>query len=92
MAYTRKRVGSIYMSKKEEQSDYLVFRLPVGESLVFRDGDKIQVESKRYRLDSLERGLNEGRLTPEKYEELKGYADNMPEFVRAELVLLKKSE
>lgn len=86
--YARRRVGTIYVSKIPGQSDYLKFSLPPGETLEFRDGDKLQVESKSYRLTNAELGVKEGRIDAEFGAQLREKAEKMPDFVRAEVVLL----
>lgn len=89
--YSRKNVGSIYKSKLQDQSDYLVFRIPEGEELTFRNGDKLQVETKDFRLKNIEQGVANGRLSEDVALALKEKAEKTPEFVRAELVLLTKN-
>lgn len=89
--YTRSNVGAIYKSKLDGQSDYLEFQLPPGEVVEFKNGDKLQIESKSYKLKSLEQGHNEGRIKPESYVKMKEYTEKMPEWVRAQVVLLRKN-
>lgn len=86
--YSRKNIGTIYVSKLEGQSDYMQFKLPEGEELVFRNGDKLQIETKVYRQKNIAKGLREGRLTPELADKLLENASKMPDFVRAEVVQL----
>lgn len=89
--YSRRNLGTIYTSKIEGQSDYLQFKLPEGESVTFYNGDKLQVETKSYRLNNIKNSLREGRLAPEVADKLLQNAEKMPDFVRAEIVQLKKN-
>lgn len=89
--YSRRTVGTVYVSKIDGQSDYLQFKLPEGESLTFRNGDKLQVETKSYRLSNIKNSLREGRLSPEVADKLLQNTEKMPEFVRAEVVQLRKN-
>jgi hypothetical protein len=85
------RVGTIYVSKNKGQSDYLQFKLPEGvNSITFNNGDKVQVETKQFKINSIKQGMAEGRLDAETGNKMLDQAGKMPDFVRAELVLLKK--
>lgn len=84
--YVRTVIGSIIKSKSKEKPDYIKFKTDVS----FKAGDCISVETKSYKLVSLENAYKKGYLNQEMLERLKEKVEKMPEFVRADLVKVTK--
>lgn len=84
----REVVGSFYKSKDDSKPPYIKFR----NAVTFKEGDIIRVENKKYQLQSLEGAINAGKLKGEIAEKAKERIEKIPEFVIAELVVLKSAE
>lgn len=84
----REVVGSFLKSKTDDKPPYLKFRTAV----TLKEGDIIRVENKKYQLQSLEGAINAGKLNGEIAEKAKERINKIPEFVIAELVVLRNAE
>jgi hypothetical protein len=84
----REVVGSFLKSKDDNKPPYLKFR----SAITLKEGDIIRVENKKYQLQSLEGAINSGKLNGEIAEKAKERINKIPEFVIAELVVLKNVE
>jgi hypothetical protein len=81
----REVVGSFYKSKDDAKPPYLKFRTAV----TLKEGDIIRVENKKFQLQSLQGAINAGKLNGEIAEKAKERIEKIPDFVIAELVVLK---
>jgi hypothetical protein len=84
----REVVGSFYKSKDDTKPPYLKFR----STVTIKEGDIIRVENKKFQLQSLESAINSGKLNGEIAQKAKDRIEKIPEFVIAELVVLKSAE
>ena len=64
---------------------YIKFR----SAVTLKEGDIVRVENKKYQLQSLEGALSAGKLNGEVAEKVKERINKIPEYVIAELVVLK---
>jgi hypothetical protein len=81
----REVIGSFLKSKDDNKPPYLKFRA----SVTLKEGDIVRVENKKYQLQSLEGAVNAGKLNGEIAEKAKERINKIPDFVIAELVVLK---
>lgn len=89
--YKRRNVGSIYKSQDESKSDYFKVNLKPGDPpLVLNHGDILQIETKKYQLANLEEGRKAGRVNDELYATILERINNMPDYVKANVVQSKK--
>lgn len=80
MAKQRNVIGSIVKSKPDDKGK-------VGPDYIkLRDGKTYRLESKAYRLQSLEDSVKNGKLSAEVAEEIKAKIEKTPDFVRFEIV------
>lgn len=84
----REVVGSFLKSKDDSKPPYLKFR----SAMTLKEGEVIRVENKKFQLQSLETAINAGKLNGEIAEKAKERINKIPEFVIAELVVLKNAE
>lgn len=83
MAKRKVFIGDIVKGKKDEATgvtkpDYLKVR---GDHTL-RDGQYLNLESKKQQLDSLNEAVAKGRLSAEVAEEIKAKIEKTPDFVR----------
>jgi hypothetical protein len=88
--YARNNIGSIVKSKDPNKSDYIQIRKDLKEALVLNAGDFISVETKAFQLASLERAVASGKLSEEQAAPARERINKIPDFVRAELVVINK--
>jgi hypothetical protein len=81
----REVIGSFYKSKDDNKPPYIKFR----SAVTLKEGDIVRVENKKYQLQSLEGALSAGKLNGEVAEKVKERINKIPEYVIAELVVLK---
>jgi hypothetical protein len=86
--YVRNNIGSIVKSRDPLKSDYIQIRKDLKAPLVLNAGDYIQVETKAFQLASLERAVQEGKLPEEHAAKARERIEKIPDFVRAELVVI----
>lgn len=84
--YERVVVGSVIKSKDKNKPDYIKFRTNVS----FKEGDTISLETKAFKLHSLEQAVQSGKLSEESASKIRASIEKMPDFVRGELVKLTK--
>jgi hypothetical protein len=84
----REVVGSFLKSKDDNKPPYLKFR----SALTLKEGDIIRVENKKFQLQSLEGAINSGKIDGQIAEKAKERINKIPEFVIAELVVLRSAE
>jgi hypothetical protein len=84
----REVVGSFYKSKDDSKPPYIKFR----NAVTLKEGEIIRVENKKFQLQSLESAINAGKLNGEIAQKAKDRIEKIPEFVIAELVVLKSAE
>lgn len=97
MAYKRKTIGSFMKSKDltpEEVSAGKVKNPPylkLTEDIAFKKGDFVRVENKAYQVESLTKAIASGKLNGDSAQKMLARANNIPDFVIAELVLLSNN-
>lgn len=86
MAYKRTKVGSILKSKDTTQPDYF----KIDNDISLKKGDILNLESKKSKLASLEKNVENGKLGGDLAEKIKGDIEKMPDFVRFEVIKVTK--
>lgn len=93
----RLKVGSVVKSKEKGKPDYIQMTGKQAQLLAkhlsqFEDNDKvfINLESKESQIASLEAAMESGKLDAEYAKKQIGFAENIPDFVRFELIVLEK--
>lgn len=81
-------VGSVIKSKDKSKPDYVKFKTNVS----FKEGDTLSLETKAFKLSSLQEGVQAGRLNEELAAKIRETIEKMPDFVRGDLVRLTKNE
>lgn len=83
MAWKTTKVGSILKPKDDTKSNYIKF----DTDFVAKKGSYLSVESKKYKLSVADRLEAENKIKPDHAEKMRTYANKMPDFVLAELIL-----
>lgn len=83
-------MGSLYKSKEPTSNDYVKIYLPEGETLTLKNGDVLQFETKKSKVEGINRAVAAGKLKPESAQVMLEYANKLPDYVRGELVQVKK--
>jgi hypothetical protein len=86
MAYVRKVFGSVLKSKDATQPDYI----KITEDIVLKKGDILNLESKKSQLASLEKNVENGKLSGDLADKIRGNIEKMPDFVRFNIVKVTK--
>lgn len=86
----RKKIGAVYMSKEKDQANYIKIDLYNEETITLKQGQYINVESKKYQLASLQKALSNGLISEENAEKARVRIENMKDFVLGELILVTK--
>jgi len=84
----REVVGSFLKSKDDNKPPYLKFR----SAVTLKEGDMIRVENKKFQLQSLQGAVTAGKISGEIAEKAKERIEKIPDFVIAELVVLRSAE
>ena len=95
MAYKRKQIGSVLVTKdeklkyKDEKGNPIKeFYIKVTEDCSFKKGDFINLEDKKVKLASLE--MYKNSMSSEGYEKALERIEKMPDFVKFELIQVSK--
>jgi len=86
MAYKRAKVGSVLKSKDTTQPDYI----KIDNDVSLKKGDILNLESKKSKLASLEKNVENGKLSGDLADKIRGDIEKMPEFVRFEIIKVTK--
>lgn len=86
MAYKRSQVGSVLKSKDASQPDYI----KISEDIVLKKGDILNLESKKSQLASLEKNVENGKLSGDVADKIRENIEKMPDFVRFNIVKVTK--
>ncbi len=86
MAYKRKQIGSVLKSKDVSQPDYI----KITEDIVLKKGDILNLESKKSKLASLDKNIENGKLSGDLADKIREGIEKMPDFVRFEIVKVTK--
>ena len=86
MAYKRTKIGSVLKSKTDGDPDYI--KLDV--DITLKKGDTLSLESKKSKLASLEKAVENGKLSGELETKIREGIEKMPTFVRFEIVRVTK--
>lgn len=82
----REVIGSFLKAKDDGKAPYIKFK----NDVVFKQGDMVRVENKKFQLGSLETAIKAGKLDGEIAEKARERINNIPEFVLGELVILRE--
>jgi len=86
MAYKRIQIGSVLKSKDASQPDYI----KINEDVTLKKGDTLNLESKKSKLASLEKNVENGKLSGDLADKIREGIEKMPDFVRFEIVKVTK--
>jgi len=86
MAYKRTIVGSVLKSKNEGETDYI----KINEDVSFKKGDTLSLESKKSQLASLEKNVENGKLSGDLADKIRSNIEKMPDFIRFNIVKVTK--
>lgn len=86
MAYKRVEVGSVLKSKDPTQPDYI----KINTDVVLKKGDILNLESKKSKLASLEKNIENGKLSGDLADKIREGIEKMPEFIRFSIVKVTK--
>ena len=78
----RMQVGSVMKSKNAGEPDYIKMR----------DGKTYRLESKKSQLESLQKAVADGKLSPDVAEKVEERINKIPDFVRFEIIELVDAE
>jgi len=97
--YSRKTVGSVCKNKDTAKPDYITLRGGTAEvlakALMKLDKDNnlnLNLESKKFQLESLEQAVSAGKLSGENAEKARERINKIPDWVRFEIVLVEKNK
>lgn len=85
--YSRMVVGSVLRSKNEGDPPYI----KINESVTLTKGATLKLESKRFQLESLEKALENGKLTEETAEKIQARIEKIPDYVLFNIVQLTQN-
>ena len=88
--WKRTTIGSILKSKDSSKPNYIKVNLYKQESVTLKNGQTLQVLSKKQKLQDVARLRNEGKLEESVLDKMEEQANRMPDFVMAEIVLVEK--
>lgn len=86
MGYKRFQIGSVLKSKDASQPDYI----KINEDVTLKKGDILNLESKKSKLASLEKNIENGKLSGDLADKIREGIENMKEFVRFDIVKVTK--
>lgn len=86
MAYKRTQVGSVLKSKDTSQPDYI----KINADVTLKKGDILNLESKKSKLASLDKNIENGKLSGDLADKIREGIEKMPDFVRFEIVRVTK--
>lgn len=86
MAYRRKEIGAVLKSKDATQPDYI----KINEDVVLKKGDILNLESKKSKLASLEKNVENGKLSGDLADKIREGIEKMPDFIRFSIVKVTK--
>lgn len=87
MAKKRRVIGSI-VKGKDGKPDYIKIR----EDVTLRSGQFLNLENKASKIAGIRRALEMDKLSQEVAEKMLAQAEQLPEFVRFEIVLLENRD
>jgi len=86
--YKRTVVGSVVKSKTAGKPDYI----QIGTDVALRKGQYLNLESKDFQLKGIDTAVASGVMTGENGEKAKARINDIPDFVRFQIVLVEKNE
>jgi hypothetical protein len=94
--YNRVNVGSVIKNKDKEQLDYIKINPKAKEALINalqnmgEGGLYLNLESKESQLAGIELAVENNKLSPENAAKARERVEQMPDFVRFQIVLVQK--
>lgn len=86
----RIKLGSIVKSKDPTKSNYLKIDEKLNGPVTLQPGQYLQVESKKFQLESLDRAEAAGKLNAENAAKIRERIEKIPDFVLSEVILVTK--
>jgi hypothetical protein len=87
---TRIKIGSIVKSKDPEKSNYFQVDKKLPGPVTLQPGQYLSVESKKFQLESLQRALDNNKISPENAQKARERIEKIPDFVLGEVILVTK--
>lgn len=97
MAFKRITVGNFCKSKKISAEDIAAGKIQsppyikIKEGITLKAGDFLRVENKAYQVESLQKAIASGKLTGETAEKMLERAQNTPDWVLGEVIILNNN-
>ena len=95
--YSRVNVGSVVKAKNADQMDYIKVNPQAREALIEalqnmdeKAGMFLNLESRESQLVGLEMAVENGKISPENAAKARERIENIPDFVRFQVVLVQK--
>lgn len=85
--YKRTVVGSVVKNKDAGKPDYI----QIGTDIVLKKGQYLNLESKAVQLAGIEKAVADGKISGENGEKAKERINNIPDFVRFQIVSVEKN-
>ena len=86
--WKRTMVGEVKTSPDDPKSFYIKF---VADA-IFKAGDTVSLQSKQQQIDSATDAFNNGKLSEELLTKITERVNNIPEFVKFQVIKLSKEE
>ena len=82
-------IGSLCMPKAEQKDKGFPNYIQIKDTVTFQKGEYIRAESKAFQIKSLEQAVQDGKLSSEMGEDIKKRIEKIPDWVIAELIVLR---
>lgn len=90
MAKKRVVIGSLCSATEEDKAKGFPNYIKIRDDVTLKKGDFIRAESKAFQTKSLENAVKDGKLSEEVSVSIKQRIEKIPEWVIAELVVLRE--
>lgn len=84
--YKRTIIGSVLKSKDSTQTDYI----KISEDITLKKGDTLSLESKKSQLASLDKNVENGKLSGDLADKIRANIEKTPDFIRFNIVKVTK--
>lgn len=84
--YKRTKIGQVLKSKDPSQPDYIKMDIDIS----LKKGDTLSLESKKSQLASLEKNVENGKLSGDLADKIRETIEKTPDFVRFQIIKVTK--
>ena len=87
--WKREKLGSVLVDKNDDKKFYIKFN----KNVSFNEGECINLESKKQQIASLDEAVSSGRMKNlEMAAEIKERLENIPDFVKFEMIKVSRND